>query len=178
MQRIPAIDPAQTTGKTKQLLDAVQAQLGVIPNLMKTIAASPAALEGYLSLSGALKHGTLGGRFGEQLSLLTAQQNGCEYCLSAHTYLGEHVAKLDAEEMCRNRAGDAENEKTHAGLQFAQQLIARRGKVTAEEFEAVRAAGYTDGQISEIIGHVALNILTNYFNNAVQTEIDFPKVSA
>lgn len=178
MQRIPAIDPAQTTGKTKQLLDAVQAQLGVVPNLMKTIAASPAALEGYLSLSGALSHGTLGGRFGEQLSLVTAQQNGCEYCLSAHTYLADKVAKLDHAEILKNRTGEATNEKTQAGLQFALQLIEKRGAVSTEEFEAVRAAGYTDGQISEIIGHVALNILTNYFNNAVQTDIDFPKVAA
>ena len=79
--------------------------LGSVPNLFRLVSTSPAALEGYLSLSGALGKGDLPAATRERIALSVAEINGCSYCLSAHTYLGKHVAKLDDAEMEANRSG-------------------------------------------------------------------------
>jgi uncharacterized peroxidase-related enzyme len=175
MQRIQAVDPAEATGKTKQLLDVVKGQLGLIPNLMKTLANAPAALEGYLNLATALSKGQLSPGFREQVALTVAQANACEYCLSAHSAIGEKVG-LKPEEIYESREAHARDAKRDAGLQFAQALVVQRGQVSDQTLARVRAAGYSDGEIAEIVSHVALNIFTNYFNHVAHTEVDFPKV--
>ncbi|MGO9959511.1 MAG: carboxymuconolactone decarboxylase family protein [Solirubrobacteraceae bacterium] len=176
MSRISPVDPATANAKAKPLLDAVQAKLGVTPNMMRTMAQSPAVLEGYLNLSGALSKASLGGALGELIALDVAEANRCGYCLSAHTYLGTNVAKLSGEQIEAARDADSTDAKTRAALQFARQINEQRGDVTDEQVRAVRAAGYDDAAIAEIVAHVALNVLTNYFNVAAQVEIDFPVV--
>ncbi len=176
MSRIKAINPSEATGKAKQLLDGVQAKLGITPNLMKTLAQAPAALEGYLNLDGALSMGVLDAKFREQLALTVAQANSCEYCLSAHTAIGK-MAGLKPEEIAASRNAQSTDLKRNAGLHFAQTLVINRGLVSDGVLEAVRTAGFTDAEITEIVAHVALNILTNYFNHVAQTEVDFPRVA-
>ncbi len=117
MQRITAVNPAEATGKTKQLLDGVQAKLGMTPNLMKTLATAPAALEGYLNFSAALGTGRLDAKFREQIALTVAQANSSEYCLSAHSAIGKMVG-LKPEEIARGREAHSEDAKHDAGLQF------------------------------------------------------------
>lgn len=177
MQRINAIDPATATGRAKELLDGVQAAMGVIPNLMKTLAHSPAALEGYLNLNKALAHGVLSPKLREQLAIAVAQDNSCDYCLSAHTFLGKR-AGLGPDELAAARQGASDDQKAAAGLKFAKTIVQQRGQVSDEELAAVRQAGYTDVEITEIVGHVALNVLTNYFNVVAQTDVDFPRLKA
>ena len=175
MSRIHAIDPTEATGKSKDLLDAVQAKIGMTPNLMRTLAHSPAALDGYLKFSGALGAGVLSAKFREQLAITIAQANSCEYCLSAHTMFGK-MAGLNAEELEQSREAHASDAKRDAGLQFAQKLLLQRGLASDSDVAAVRQADYTDAEITEIIAHVGLNIFTNYFNNVAGTEVDFPRV--
>ncbi len=175
MSRIHAVPTAEATGKAKQLLEGVQAKLGITPNLMRGLANAPAALEGYLSFSGALSHGVLNAKFREQLALTVAQANSCEYCLAAHTAIGG-MTGLSAEEIAKSRAAHSGDEKQNAGLGFAQKLVVSRGQVSDEELAAVRAAGYSEAEIVEVIAHVALNIFTNYFNHVAQTVVDFPAV--
>ena len=175
MPRISAVDPAATTGKTKQLLDAVQAKLGLTPNLMKTLAHAPAALEAYLNFNGALASGVLESQFREQIALAVAQANSCEYCLSAHTALGA-ITGLSQEEIAAGREARSANARRNAGLRFAKTVVVERGNVSDGALAQVRDAGYSDAEIAEIIGHVALNIFTNYFNQVAQTEVDFPRV--
>jgi uncharacterized peroxidase-related enzyme len=162
----------------RPLLQAVEKQLGMVPNMFRLIGNSPAALEGYLGLMGALGKGTLDARTRARLSLVVAERNGCDYCLSAHTYLGKHAAKLDDAELSANRDGASSDAKAAAALRFAAAVVQARGHVGADEVKAVKAAGYDDAQIVEIILHVALNTLTNYVNTALGTEIDFPVVAA
>ena len=171
---IPALD--QTPAATRPLLDAVGKQLGVVPNLMKVLGNSPAALGGYLDLNAALAKGALGAKTGERIALAIAEVNGCSYCLSAHTYLGRHVAKLDDAEMAANRNGGSGDPKADAAVRFAANVARERGHVTDAAVRAVKDAGYTDAQVMEIVVHVALNTLTNYVNVVAQTEIDFPAV--
>ncbi len=176
MQRINPVDPTTATGKQKDLLDAVKAKVGRVPNLMKTFAASPAALEAYLSFSGALSGGLLDAKLREQIALTVAEANACEYCLSAHTAIGKMVG-LDETEIVSGRRASSADAKTNAALTFAHQIVVKRGQVEDADAATVRAAGFGDGEITEIVANVALNIFTNYFNHVAQTVVDFPKVA-
>ncbi len=176
MSRLNAIEPSAATGKAKDLLDAVKAKLGIVPNMTKVMANSPAVLEGYLGLSGALGNGLLDAKTREQLALITAQSNRCDYCLSAHTAIGKMVG-LKPEEIAGSRVGHGSNARATAALKFATKVLDRRGGINDTDVAEVRAAGFSDGEIAEIIAHVALNVLTNYFNIAAGVEIDFPRVS-
>lgn len=159
------------------LLEAVKKQLGIVPNLFRVVGNSPAALEGYLGLNGALAKGTLDARTRERIALTVAEINGCDYCLSAHTYLGKNVAKLDDAELAANREGGSSDAKANAALRFAAKVVRERGHVSDADVHAVKEAGYNDAQVIEIVLHVALNTLTNYVNEVAKTEIDFPVVT-
>ncbi|HCS64203.1 MAG TPA: alkylhydroperoxidase [Cellvibrio sp.] len=173
---IPSVETSPVA--SVPLLDAVKKQLGVVPNLMKLVGNSPAALEGYLSLNGALAKGSLGTKTGERIALAIAEINRCDYCLSAHTYLAAHVAKLDAAEINANRNGLSNDAKADSAVRFAASVAQQRGHVSTDEVQKVKAAGYSDAEVVEIVLHVALNTLTNYINSVAETEIDFPVVQA
>ena len=163
---------------SQPLLRAVEKQLGAVPNLFRLAGVSPTALEGYLGLFGALGKGRLSAATRERVALAVAEFNGCNYCLSAHTYLGAKLAKLDAVEIAANRAGHSNDAKADAAVRFALEVANRRGRVSSDDLRAVRDAGYDDAQIIEIVQHVALNVWTNYLNEVAQTDIDFPVVEA
>lgn len=161
----------------KPILDAVQGQLGVVPNMFRLLARSPAALQGFVANSGALAR-ALDVRTRERIALAVAQVNGCDYCLSAHSYLGLNLAKLDAEEIALNRQGRSGDAKADAAVRLAVKLVRERGQVAEADIAAVRAAGLDDGQIVEIVAVTAENIFTNLLNLVAATEIDFPVVHA
>jgi uncharacterized peroxidase-related enzyme len=179
MSRIPT--PASVTAApaaSRASLEAVNKLLGSVPNLFRIVANSPRTLEGYLSLNGALGQGALDAKTRERIALAVAEVNGCNYCLAAHQYLGTNLAKLDAAEIKANRRGTSADKKAAVAVSFAVKIVNNRGKVSDNDFEAVRSAGYSDEEIVEIVGHVALNTLTNYINEVLGTEIDFPSVDA
>lgn len=159
---------------SRPFLDAVNKMLGSVPNLFRVVGNSPAALEGYLGLNGALGRGKLDAKTRERVALAVAEANGCDYCLAAHTFLGKNVAKLDEAEIAKNRAGGSSDPKASAAVHFASRVVAERGHVTDEDVRVVRAAGFDDAQIVEIVLHVALNTLTNYVNEVAKTVVDFP----
>jgi len=179
MSRIPtpvAIDAAPAA--SRPLLEAVKKQLGVVPNLFRLVSNSPAALEGYLGLMGALNKDKLPAPTRERIALAVAELNGCSYCLSAHSYLGKTLAKLDDAEIAANRSGASNDPKADAAVRFAVTVARQRGHVNEDDLRAVKAAGYDDGQVIEIVLHVALNTWTNYINEVAKTDIDFPVVAA
>lgn len=167
---------ANAPAAAQPLLEAVKKQLGSAPNLFRLVANSPAALEGYLGLSGALGKGGLSASTRERIALAVSQVNACGYCLAAHTYIGKNMLKLDDAEIAANRSGGSSDAKAEAALRFAVQVTEQRGHVSDEEVRAVKSAGYSDADIVEIVLHVALNTLTNYVNEVARTEVDFPAV--
>jgi uncharacterized peroxidase-related enzyme len=177
MSRITAVDRTHADGNVAQTFDAIQKTLGMVPNMMRTMAQSPSVLEGYLGLSGALGRGQLAPALQERIALAVAEANACDYCLSAHTALGRR-AGLSDDELAASREGRSADASADAALRFAVAVLDRRGAVTDDELARVRAAGFPDAAIAEIIAHVALNVFTNYFNRAAATDIDFPKVTA
>lgn len=176
MSKIPQIDPATATGAAAELLTQVQKTLGVTPNMTKVMASSPALLKGYLALSGALGGGVISGPVRERLALATAEANGCEYCLSAHTYIGANIAHVDADELERARDGKSTDPHTEALLTLSNSILAARGAIDDSDLDAARQAGVTDAEIGEVVGHIALNVLTNYFNTLSQVDNDWPVV--
>jgi uncharacterized peroxidase-related enzyme len=178
MSRLKALSPEEATGKTKEMFTAVNNKFGVVPNMIRTMGNSPALLEGYLNFSGALDHGTLGAKTNKLIALAVAQSNQCNYCLSIHTYLGANLLKIDEVVLEASRSGKANDAKTEAILTFAKTLVGKKGLVNDADVNTVMASGVTEGEVGEIVGQVALNTLTNYFNNTANTEIDFPLVEA
>jgi uncharacterized peroxidase-related enzyme len=177
MSRIPTpATIAAAPAAAQPFLEAVKKQIGSAPNLFRLTATSPAALEGYLGLNGALAKGALDAPTRERIALAVAQINGCGYCLAAHSYVGKNVARLSEAEIAANRSGRSADAKADAAVAFAVKVTRLCGAVTDTDFAAVRAAGYSDAEIVEIVAHVALNTLTNYINEVFGTEVDFPVV--
>lgn len=175
MARINVVNPETAVGETKELLDAVQAKLGVTPNFLRVLANSPAALGSFLGLHQIADNGSLDLQTRGRIAVALAQQNTCEYCLSAHSAIGRKVG-LSSDEITANREGSSLDAKAAAAVAFARALVEHKGEVTNAELEAARAAGYGDAELVEIIVHVGMNLLTNILGKASRVEIDFPKV--
>lgn len=173
MPRLNPVHRENADPTTAELLAAVQKKMGTVPNLIATMANSAAVANAYLGFSQSLSTGLLPARLREQIALVAGETNGCDYCLAAHTALGRR-AGLSDQETCDARRAVAVDEKEAAGLQFARRLVADRGVVSDADLQRVRDAGYTDGEIAEMVANVALNIFTNYFNHVAGTEVDFP----
>ena len=177
MSRIKAISPELATGKTKELLEAVNDKLGMVPKMVRGMASSPAVLDAYVQLSASLGRATLSAKIREQLALAIAQVNHCDYCLAAHSAIGKMVG-LTSDQIRDSRLGIAVDPKADALIHFARRVVEARGHVTDADVQAVRDAGFDDGVIAEIVANVALNIFTNYFNSVAETEVDFPPAAA
>jgi uncharacterized peroxidase-related enzyme len=175
MPRITPVDYATAEGRPKELLDAVKASFGATINMTTTMAGS-AVLDGWLSLSRALRKGSISAANGERIALGVAEANGCAYCLSAHSYLGANVAKLDADELEKARHFQSSDPNAAAILAFAEAVVRTRGGVSDNDIQAARDAGLSDAELGDVVGHVAINVLTNYFNRAFDVDVDFPVV--
>lgn len=156
------------------LLPKVKAQLGRVPNLYATMANGPAALTGYLALREQLLTGVLSERLREQLALFIAQENGCDYCVAAHTFRGQKLLKMTDTEIAATRVADDADPHAAAILTVAREVMRTKGRVDDDTLDAARAAGVTDAELAEIVAHVALNVLSNYFNHLAKPDLDFP----
>lgn len=175
MQRIHPVDSDRSNGKVKELLDVVRSKFGMTPKMTTTMAQSPAVLEAYLNFSDALGRGELKDGLREQIALLSAEINGCGYCASAHTAIGKLVGLTD-DAILNARLGRSNDARTNVALNFVRNVIVNRADVSDPDVEALRAAGFSDGEVGEIVANIAINIFTNYFNTIAETEIDFPEV--
>jgi uncharacterized peroxidase-related enzyme len=176
MARLTEIDPQDATGEARELLAEVETKIGMTPNMMRALANSPAALKAYVNFSEALGDGALDAKVREQIALTVGATNECEYCVSAHTAIGRE-AGLTEDDLAQAQEGTAADPKANAALNFARTVVLTKGEVTDADVRRLKEAGYTEGEIAEIVAHVGMNIFTNYFNHVVQTKIDFPKVS-
>jgi uncharacterized peroxidase-related enzyme len=177
MQRLKSLNPATATGKTKDIFDALQKNLGVVPNLMRTLGNSPAALTAYIGFNAALGESKISATLRELLAITVANANTCDYCLSAHYALGK-LAGLSSNDLSLAQTGKASDEKTGVTLRFAAAIVQKGGLLGASGVKTMHNAGYSDEEIAEIIAVVAINIFTNYFNHIAGTDIDFPVVKS
>ncbi len=176
MPHIPPANPDTASGLQKDLFTQINGAFGAVPNMFKTIGNSPAALQAMFGFFGALGKGKINAKLGEQIAVLVADINRCEYCLAAHTVLGQK-AGMSADAMAQAQAGKSSDPKTQTALDFAAKLVKNRAQVSAKDVQTVRNAGFSDEEIAEILAHVALNIFTNYTNVAFDVAVDFPKIA-
>lgn len=174
MSRLAIPARGETPAPSQPLLDGVFKTLGVVPNLFRVFAQSPAALGGLLGLVAANSK-MLDVKTRERIAIAVAQVNGCDYCLSAHTYIGTNLAKITPEDAALNRKGSSTDAKA-AAVAFAAKVAELRGKVSDADIAAVKSAGYSEAQVVEIVALVTENVMTNYLNNVADTDIDFPVV--
>lgn len=175
MQTIPALPVETNDQPVASLFAAIKSQMGGVPNILRTMGQSPAALEAYLGLNGGLGKGKLSAADRERIALATAGANRCDYCASAHSALGAR-AGLDAGEITAALQGRSSDPRADALVRFTRQLVDHRGQLGPADIAAVKAHGFDDGAIVEIVANVAANLFTNYFNHIAGTEIDFPVV--
>lgn len=175
MSRINLVTAEQANEQQLALFDAIEKQLGVVPNFLKVFANSPAALTAFLGLHGIANEGELDGKTKERIALGLAEQNACQYCVSAHTAIGNNTG-LSGDEMLANRAGGSQDAKAAVAVKFSRSLAEHNGDVTTAELLEIRNAGYSDAEIVEIITHVGMNVLTNILAKVSRVEIDFPKI--
>ena len=175
MSYIPALPREAVAPAIGATLDAVQAKLGVLPNMFRTLAHTPVALDGYMQLSGATAKGKLNAKQREQIALAVGEANDCGYCIAAHGAIGRMAGLSDAQIM-QARNGQADTPRDAAVLTLARRIVETRGHVPAAELDAFKAAGFDDAAILEVLTNVVLNIFTNYTNHIAGTEIDFPVV--
>lgn len=174
MPRIQPLEKAQAPAEVQATYDNLQQKLGTVPNIFKTMAHSPATLNTYFAIGGALEKGTLGAKVGEQIALAVGQANKCGYCLSAHTAIGKNVGLTD-QEITAARDSAASDAKANGAVKLAAAIVRTQGNVSDADLAAARKAGLSEGEILETLTHTVKNIFTNYFNHLAATEIDFPK---
>lgn len=175
MPTLQPIDRSSAPPSTQKLLDGVEKKLGMVPNLIATMAQSGALANAYLSFSQALAQGVLPATLREQVALAVSQVNACGYCLAAHSAIGSSVGLSD-DAIRDARSAASPDRRTEAALQFAKRIVDQRGWLSTDDVSAVRDAGYSEEELAELIGNVALTLFTNYFNHIAQTEVDFPGV--
>lgn len=177
MSLIPPVNPETAAGQTAELLGAVKNAFGMVPNLFRVAAQSPAALDGLLKLNGALSGGVLTGKQREAIALAVAEANGCDYCLSAHSVIGkaQGLSQTDLSEARAVRSADPDTARL---LGFAVELVRRAGRIDVAKVQALLDVGISAEQVVEVVAAVAFNTFTNYLNHVAVTEIDFPPVSA
>lgn len=177
MSRIRPLTRETATADQAQALAKIEAKMGRVPNVLATLAHSPAALGTYLAATAAIAEGSLDAKARERVALAIATANQCDYCASAHTQIGRQ-AGLTSEEIEQALHAQADDPKTQALLRFADAVVTERGKVSDATLNAFKAAGWSDGAVFEVVALVALNTLTNYANHIAETAIDFPAVLA
>lgn len=175
MARIKTVTKDQAPAASQPMLDGIQKKLGRVPNLLATLAQSPAALATYLNLNDAIAKGSLGAGVREQLAVAIANESGCEYCASAHTAIGK-MSGVPADELARNLRGQATDPKVQAGIDLARAIVEKRGFVEDADLAAARKGGLSDAEVLEVLAVTVTNLFTNYANHLIQTENDFPKV--
>ena len=174
MPRIPPVQIATASEKVRPLLEGLRKKLGTVPNLFATIGQSPEALQALLGATDALANGRLSAREVEMVNLFTSELNGCAYCISAHGALGK-LAGLSPDDIEAARAGRGSSAREQAILALVRKVVRTGGSGAGTELARAREANLSDGEVMEVLGHVALKTFTNAVGILAQTDIDFPK---
>ncbi len=175
MALLTSIDPETATGRTKELLDGLGRRLTRVPEMIRVMANSPAVLDAYLHFNEMFERTRLAPRLRGLITVIVSEIDGCAYTLAVASALGQRDGITEAE-FRGARRGESADPRTAAALQFAAALVHERGGVPPAAVERLRAAGFDDQEIVEVIAIVALNVFRNYFNIALNTTIDFPPV--
>ncbi len=163
---------AETAGDAKPLVEGAQKAFGFLPNLLATMAESPALLEGYMALAGIFDKADLSETERQIILMTNNRLNGCNYCMAAHSTISQMKGVPD-DVVASLRAGTAlDDPKLEALRQFAQTINETRGWPTDADVEALIAAGYTKRTVLEVVLGTSLKVMSNYTNHIAETPVD------
>ncbi|MET7333517.1 carboxymuconolactone decarboxylase family protein [Nonomuraea sp. NPDC005650] len=163
MRRLVPLEPADAPGKSKELLNDILDRRGGVGEMVATMAHSPALLEGYLNFSRAMKRVKLPRALSEKVSLAVQEWIGCGTCLQAHVEAGRAVG-LSESDIALARQGTSTDAREAALIAVAVRVLAEPSSITDADVADLRAHGWSDRVIAEIVGVVTLNLLTGAFN--------------
>jgi uncharacterized peroxidase-related enzyme len=175
MPTIKPVELATAPEASAKILKAVEEKIGRPMNMVRTLAHSPAMLDACLHFFGALEQGQLSPRLRTLISGTVAQEMRGEYMLAALVPFGAHEG-ISPAEIEDSRHARSDDQKTQQVLQFAAKVIQEHGHLPTSEVESLRQAGFSDQQIVEVIGMIAINVWRNLINVIAQTSINFPPV--
>ncbi|MFO8081509.1 MAG: carboxymuconolactone decarboxylase family protein [Armatimonadota bacterium] len=173
MPRLNEVQPEEASGHVKQIYDAAENEFGSVPNLFKGLANSPVGLRAYTQLGKIIDTGDLSVTQQSIVRLVVSQFNGCDYCVGAHTMECREHGMTEAETL-QIRRGESDDPERAALIDFTLCVVETKGFVDDEDLAAFRDAGYTDGNVVEVLTIIAQKTLSNYFNHVHGTELDFP----
>lgn len=171
MSRLTPVSPATASGRVKDIFEGPLK--GKTFNIFQAMANSPAALDVYLGMAGALGHASLSAKEREVIQLVMAQANDCGYCAAAHTAIGMQSG-LSSEQTLEARRGTMMDTKLNALAKLVTRINETKGFISNDELKAFKAAGYHDGSVAEVVATMALAWYTNVFNHVNDTPVDFP----
>lgn len=163
MPHLTPLTPDTAVGASRDLLADLVSRHGRIGDMVSTMAHSPAVLGGYLQLSRAMGRAKLDRKVSERISIAVQVQQGCGLCLDAHLSAARKLG-VDEEEIERARAGTSADPAIAAIITLALQVYREPTSITEEQINALREHGYSDRAIADVVGVVALNLLTGAFN--------------
>lgn len=172
MSRLQVVDPAQATGRVKEIFEGPLK--GKHLNIFKGLGNSPVGLDAYIGIAGALSKGDLTAADHEVIQLAISEENNCEYCVAAHTVIGKGAGLSEEQTIAARRGDDTGDARKNAIAAFARALHSSKGFVSDDDLAAFKEAGFSDAHVVEVLTTYALAIFTNYFNHVNQTENDFP----
>jgi alkylhydroperoxidase/carboxymuconolactone decarboxylase family protein YurZ len=170
------VDTSKLTGKGQELLAGMEKATGMVPNVLKQMANSPAALEAFLASRDILAKGQLDPKMRLLIGILIAETYSCQYLLSARVAQAKSAGMTD-EEIKSGKEQSSKDPKFDRGLQFVRNLILRHGELPASEMAELKAAGFSEGEIVELIAQTASDMQVYYLIQIANPEVDFPSVA-
>jgi len=157
----------------KSALEGAQQSLGFVPSLYAGLAESPQALEAYLKIGEIFGDSTLTAQEQQVVLLATSVENGCEFCVAAHSFLARNVAKLGEEDLQALRENrDLPTTRLQTLADLTRQVVRGRGRVNETEVAAFIEAGFTRANVLEVVLGVTMKTLSNYANHLLETPLD------
>ncbi|HUW38258.1 MAG TPA: carboxymuconolactone decarboxylase family protein [Rhodocyclaceae bacterium] len=166
---LEAADPAQL-----EVLESARKQVGFIPNMYANMVNVPGVLTTYLHGYAAFRqHSGLTPTEQEVVFLSISQQNGCTYCMAAHSMIADKVSGVPAPVLAALRADQPiPDAKLRALHDFTRELVKTSGKPSQAVADAFLAAGYSETTALQIVLATAVKTLSNYSNHLFQTTVD------
>ncbi|MEX2479322.1 MAG: carboxymuconolactone decarboxylase family protein [Gammaproteobacteria bacterium] len=160
--------------EAKAILERAQAQIGFIPNMYSGMVNVPGLLETYLAGYDAFRKGSgLSPAEQEVVFLTISRENGCEYCMSAHSMIADKMSNVPAAVTDAIRDGTAIADERLAALSaFTRVMVERRGLPRKADVQHFLEAGYTEHNILDIVLAIAVKTISNYSNHLFHTELD------
>lgn len=173
MKNLETLTPDQAPALSQEIFGAIKKNIGMLPNLYATIGNSGHALKATLAIGETLASGEFTDKEREVIALAVAQANDCDYCLAAHTAIGQSLG-FTLEDTVAIRSGEAADDKLRTLATLSASITETRGFPGQEKIDAFFDAGYSQAALAELIVLVGLNTITNYTNHIAGTTVDFP----